>query len=167
MKKDDTASRAFERMTRVGFGAIAGVLALLALVMIAYAIGQTAYALVTWQDFGLVVMQGVGYAVVAVAVFEVAKYLIEEEVMRGRELRSPAEARRSLTKFIATISIALFSEGLVTVFRVGHASVSDLIYPIMLLLTAIILVLGLGLFQRLSVSVEDRVDGREEARQSR
>jgi len=57
--------------------------------------------------------------VIAIAVFDFAKYFIEEEVIRGREMRLMSEARRSLTKFISTISIAVFIEGLVLVFQVS------------------------------------------------
>ena len=77
-------------------------------------------------------------------------------------MRSPGEARRSLTKFISTISIAVFLEGLVTVFRVSHDNVTLLIYPAALLLTAIALILGLGVFQRLSAATEQQVGTRDE-----
>jgi hypothetical protein len=108
------------------------------------------------------VLRGVGYIVIAIAVFEVAKYLVEEEVMRGREMRSPGEARRSLTKFISTISIAVFLEALVTVFRVSHTNVADLIYPAILLLTATAMIIGLGVFQRLSATVEAQVGAKDQ-----
>lgn len=149
--------RIVEVSMRVAFACIALVLALFALTLSVYGIGQSVYALIHWQDFGAVILRGVGYIVISIAVFEVAKYLIEEEVMRGREMRSPAEARRSLTKFISTISIAVFLEGLVTVFRVSHENVTQLIYPALVLIVAISLILGLGLFQRLSAGVEAQV----------
>ena len=62
-------------------------------------------------------LSAIGYVVIAMAVFDVAKYFIEEEVIRGREMRDAAEARRSLTKFVSTIAIAVFIEGLVIVFQ--------------------------------------------------
>ena len=92
------------------------------------------------------------------AVFDVAKYFVEEEVIRGREMRTDAEARRSLTKFISTISIAVFIEGLVLVFRVSKESISDILYPTALLITAIVIVVGLGGYQRLSAEVEQKVE---------
>jgi hypothetical protein len=92
------------------------------------------------------------------AVFDVAKYFFEEEVIRGREMRNAAEARRSLTKFISTISIAVFIEGLVLVFRVSKESISDILYPTALLITAIVIVVGLGGYQRLSAEVEQKVE---------
>ena len=152
----------FEIGTRVAFSIIAAVLALFAIAMTAYGIGETFYALIYWQGFGDAVLRGVGYIIISIAVFEVAKYLVEEEVLRGREMRSPGEARRSLTKFISTISLAVFLEALVTVFRVSHTNVADLVYPALLLLTAVAMVIGLGVFQWLSVQVEAQVGAKDQ-----
>ena len=104
--------------------------------------------------------------VVSIAVFDVAKYLVEEEVVRGRELRVASEARRSLTRFISTIAIAVFLEALVTIFRVTQEEVTKLLYPTFLMISAILLVLGLGVYQRLSVSVERQVDRQKPAAES-
>ncbi len=153
---------AFEAGSRLMFTIAAVILALFALAMSIYGIGQTFYALLYWTDFGTTLLRGVGYIVIAIAVFEVAKYLVEEEVVREREMRSPGEARRSLTKFISTISIAVFLEGLVTVFRVSHENVRDLLYPAALLLTAITMIIGLGIFQRLSASTEQEIGTKDE-----
>jgi hypothetical protein len=153
--------RIFEIGSRFAFSIIAVVLALFALTMSAYGIGRTFYALFYWEDFGDAVLRGVGYIVISIAVFEVAKYLVEEEVVRGREMRSPGEARRSLTKFISTVSIAVFLEGLVTVFRVSHGNVTELIYPALLLITAILMIIGLGVFQRLSAIVEVQIGAKD------
>ena len=68
------------------------------------------------------------------------------------------EARRSLTKFISTISIAVFIEGVVIVFQVSKQDVGKMLYPTALLVTAILIVLGLGAYQRLSVEVERQTE---------
>ena len=107
----------------------------------------------SWADARDVILSAIGHVVIAMAVFDVAKYFVEEEVIRGREMRSATEARRSLTKFISTITIAVFIEGLVIVFRVSKDSVEQMLFPTALLLTAILIVVGLGAFQRLSVDV--------------
>lgn len=106
-------------------------------------------------------LSAIGYVIIAIAVFDVAKFLIEEEVLNGRERRIASEARRSLTKFISTIAIAIFLEALLTVFRVSEARVTELIYPTLLLVAGTFLVLGLGLFQRLSATVEGQVEARD------
>jgi hypothetical protein len=159
----DTSKAAgyFDIMSRIVFGLAAGVLMLLAIFLAGSAVVQFVQALWTGKDIEIAALTGIGYEVVAIAVFDVAKYLIEEEVVRGREMRAASEARRSLTRFISTIAIAVFLEALVTVFRVSQKSVSDMPYPTMLLVAAILLVLGLGIYQRLSASVELEVGDAE------
>ena len=117
----------------------------------------------SWVDARDVILSAIGHVVIAMAVFDVAKYFVEEEVIRGREMRSATEARRSLTKLISTITIAVFIEGLVIVFRVSKDSVEQMLFPTALLLTAILIVVGLGAFQRLSVDVETKVGDKDKA----
>ncbi|GBQ07996.1 hypothetical protein AA11826_2268 [Komagataeibacter oboediens DSM 11826] len=64
------------------------------------------------------------------------------------------EARASLTKFITTIIIAVFIEGLVGVFETNTGAPSDILYPASLLVVATMIVISLGVFQRLSVDAE-------------
>src|SRR6185437_7725141 len=114
-----------------------------------------------WRDASDALLGAIGYLVISMAVFDVAKYFIEEEVIRGREMRSAAEARRSLTKFISTIAIAVFIEGLLIVFRTSHHEISEMMYPIALLVTAILIVIGLGFFQYMSAQAELVVEPEE------
>jgi hypothetical protein len=147
-----------EFLSRVTFGVASLVLMAMSLALVVYGIVDVVgSATSSWADARDVILSAIGYVVIAMAVFDVAKYFIEEEVIRGREMRSAAEARRSLTKFISTISIAVFIEGLVIVFRVSRDNVEQMLFPTALLLTAILIVVGLGVFQRLSVDVEAKV----------
>jgi rubrerythrin len=99
-------------------------------------------------------LDAVGLIVVAVAVFDVSKYLIEEEVLRNRELRSPAEARKTLTKFLVIVTIAAYLEALVFIFSAATQDIAQIIYPTLLLAVASMGVVALGVFQRLSVDSE-------------
>lgn len=146
----------FDLVSRIIFGIAAMLLAVFALVLAGSAVADFVTAALSRQHVGLSALSGIGYVVVSIAVFDVAKYLVEEEVVRGRELRVASEARRSLTRFISTIAIAVFLEALVTVFRVSQDSVDELLYPTSLLVAGILLVLGLGVYQRLSLTVEKR-----------
>src|ERR1044072_6992756 len=116
-----------------------------------------------WAEAGTGLLESVGYVVIAVAVFDVAKYFVEEEVIRGREMRLASEARRSLTKFISTIAIAVFIEALVMVFRQGGQDIALILYPAAILVTGVLIILGLGVYQRLSADVESRVDAKDRA----
>lgn len=119
------------------------------------------------KEAGDALLGAIGYLVISVAVFDVAKYFMEEEVIRGRELRIASEARRSLTKFVSTISIAVFIEGLVLVFRAGKGSAQNSFYPVLVLLTGILIIVGLGVYQWLSVKVEARVDVSDKAEEKK
>jgi len=151
-------------LSRAIFGIAAVILAFFAIVLAISAVTDFVVDAFAREHVGLSALSGIGYVVVAIAVFDVAKYLIEEEVVRGRELRVASEARRSLTRFISTIAIAVFLEALVTVFRVTQEDVDKLLYPTSLLIAGILLVLGLGVYQRLSVTVERQVEGGKSTR---
>jgi hypothetical protein len=156
--------RAFDLLTRAAFGVASIVLMLLACALIFYAgSGVWESFRVPDKDIGTTALEAVGYTVIAIAVFDVGKYLLEEEAIRGREMRNTGEARRSLTKFISTIIIAVLLESLVTVFEAGKEDPRLMIYPTMLLLSGALLIVGLGLYQRLSVSAEAMIrDPKEE-----
>lgn len=147
--------RIIELLSRIAFGSASVVLMALSLGLVGFAmLDLYENAVRSRPEFGDALLSAIGYVVIAMAVFDLAKYFIEEEVVRGRELRVASEARRSLTKFISTISIAVFIEALVTVVRVSKQDVVQMIYPNILLLSAILIVIGLGIYQRLSVTVE-------------
>ena len=146
-------------ISRGVFGLASVVLMLIALALSIYSAGLIALALRgPWGDAGQSLLESIGYVVIAVAVFDVAKYFVEEEVIRGREMRLASEARRSLTKFISTLSIAVFIEGLVLVFRQSGQDVALILYPSAILVTGVAIILGLGFYQRLSADVEAQVD---------
>jgi len=156
-----------EVLSRIAFGAASLVLMALSLALVVNgALTVVAGITSSWADASDALLSAIGYVVISIAVFDVAKYFIEEEVIRGRELRIISEARRSLTKFISTISIAVFIEALVTVFRVSKDEVDKLLYPTALLLTAIMIVVGLGLYQRLSAEVEQKVEAKDKAKRN-
>jgi hypothetical protein len=149
-------------LSRLMFGTAGCVLMLLALGLIMFGCWRLVTAIITPGALLEDPLLGtVGYVIIAIAVFDVAKFLIEEEVLNGRERRIASEARRSLTKFISTIAIAIFLEALVTVFRVSARNVTELLYPTLLLVAATFLIIGLGLYQRLSATVERQVDAND------
>jgi high-affinity Fe2+/Pb2+ permease len=149
-------------ISRLMFGLAGVVLMLLAVGLILFGCWRLVSAFMASDEaIEDPLLGAVGYVIIAIAVFDVAKFLIEEEVLNGRERRIASEARRSLTKFISTIAIAVFLEALVTVFRVSSTRTTELIYPTFLLIAATLLVIGLGAYQRLSVVVERQVDAHD------
>ena len=151
-----------EWLSRFAFASASLVLMAMSIALVEYGAVEVAMVGIgSWKAAGGVLLSAIGYVVIAMAVFDVAKYFIEEEVIRGRELREAAEARRSLTKFVSTIAIAVLIEGLVIVFQASKDDLPTMLYPTALLLTATLIVVGLGVFQRLSAEVEDKIDKRK------
>jgi hypothetical protein len=152
-------------MSRAAFVAATVTLMAMAMALIGYGVFQVFVDPGTPpKPFSTRLLNGIGYVVIATAVFDVAKFLLEEEgILRDRDPRRMDEARRSLTKFITIITIAVFLEALVMVFEAGKAApLSNMIYPTLLLLAGVGVLLGLGLFQRLSADAE-RKSGEESA----
>lgn len=148
-----------ELVSRLAFFLVSVILMLLAAGLTAYAI----YSVVTTFQTphaatDTAMLDVIGYLIIAIAVFDVAKYLLEEEVARGQERRRASEVRKSLTKFISTMIIAVFLEALVVIFKVARDDVDLLLYPTALIVAGTGMMLGLGLFQRLSASVERDIE---------
>lgn len=132
------------------------------MIVVLFAFWELYHCLIITQcETLLSLLDFVGYLIISVAIFDVGRYLLEEEVFRDRELRSPKEARQSLTKFMVIIVIAVTLEALLSVIRAGTKDVSLLIYPAALFFVATLLLVGLGMFQRLSVAAEVDVQKEE------
>jgi len=97
----------------------------------------------------------VGLIVFSIAVIDVGKYLMLEEVLRkGRKSKAPKESRKTLSKFAIIIASALSLEGLVLTIEVAKQDVTKLLYPVSVLVTATIYIVGIGLYQKLSAAGE-------------
>jgi len=137
---------------------IAGaVLTLISLLMVAFAVWEVVDALIERRSYIDPSLDAIGLIVVSMAVFDIAKYLYEEQIVHEAELKSAREARETLTKFLIIIIIAVTLEALVFIFRVGSTDVTQLLFPTGLLLAAVALVVGLGWYQRLSLDTEEQL----------
>jgi hypothetical protein len=167
--------RVFEWLSRLLFVMVALALCALALSLVI----SGAWQLVRGALGGAVgiynLMNGVGLLIVSLAIVDVAKFVVEENVVRERELRSPAEALRSLTKFMTIIIIALSLEGVVGIFEAGREkNFAAMVYPTIVAASAVLALVGLGAFQFLSRRSQreaavgaDDADAREHAPRGR
>jgi len=80
-----------EFLSRGLFVVASAVLMALAAALIGYSLYQVLAGLGSpGHDLPAALLDTIGYVIIAIAVFDVAKYLLEEEVLRGRELRHAA-----------------------------------------------------------------------------
>lgn len=145
----------FPTVSKLFYILAAAILTLLSLVLTGMSAWRVIEAAIGGSGFIMQILDGIGLIVVAIAVFDVAKFIIEEEVVRDRELRSASEARISLTKFATIIVIVVSLEGLVMIFEAKEQGLPYLIYPAAVVATAILGLIGLGLFQWLSRHAEE------------
>lgn len=130
------------------------VLSLFSVFMVCFAIYKIYEAFIYGALSSETILESVSLIIVSIAIFDVGKYLIEEEVIREKELRSPAEARKTLTKFMVIIIIAVSLESLVYVFMAGKEDISLIIYPSALLLSITAVIIAVAFFQRMSIRTE-------------
>jgi hypothetical protein len=148
------------RWSNLLYRTLSGALIGIAVLLIVAAFWNAAVVLIDRGDVLDALLKAVGLIVIAMAATDVGKYLFEEEVERGRELRSATEARRSLTKFMVIICIAVALEGVVQIFRATQGPFEALFGAALLVLTSVAVMIGLGVYQRLSREVETK-DTRE------
>lgn len=119
-----------------------------------FIVGTSAWELFTksCEDCNLLqeLLSFVGFLIIAVAIFDVGIYLLEEQAFKERKLRSPEEAQKSLTKFMVIIVIAVSLDSLLNVIRASSTDIKLLIYPATLFVVAVLLLVGLGLYQYFS-----------------
>ncbi|AOO65020.1 hypothetical protein [Sulfurospirillum halorespirans] len=129
-------------------------LIIMSLLIMGWAVYEVIASIPLKGEFIPRMLQSVGAIVISAAIIDVAQYMIEEEVFMNKELRDPREARRTLTKIIVIITIAVSIEGLVYIFKAGTESMTLLIYPAFLLFVSAILIVALGVYQKLSATIE-------------
>lgn len=139
-----------DRMGRLVYGLIGLSLALISLAMMVVAIWGIWISVHEKTLLVKALLNAIGLIVIGMAVFDVSKFLLEEEVFQNTGEKSPQKQRETLIKFLGIIAIAVSLEALVFIFDAGKKEISDLIYPTFLLISAILLVVGLGVYQKLT-----------------
>lgn len=136
------------------------ILILIALVIMGWSVYEIATNLLAENkaEFIPLILQSVGAIIIAAAIIDVAQYMIEEEVFHDKELRDPKEARKTITKIVVIISIAVSIEGLVYIFKAGTQDLKLLLYPAILIFVSSISIVSLGVYQKLSVGIESDTD---------
>lgn len=150
--------KVFELSSTVMYLFAAIVLTLMSLGIMWWSITEVVHALnnvIMKKEFILIMLESVGTVVISIAILDISKYMIEEEVFRSKELREPQEARRTLIKIMTIIAISISVEGLVYIFKAGTQDIQLLIYPAFLVFTAVFVIIGLGVYQKLTSNITE------------
>jgi uncharacterized membrane protein YidH (DUF202 family) len=140
---------------RIVYGLISLSLGLISFAMMAVALWDIWVSIHEKTLLVKALLDAIGLIVIGMAVFDVSKFLLEEEVFSGSSTKSPAKQRGTLLKFLVIIAIAVSLEALVFVFDAGKKDITMLVYPTFLLISAVLVVVGLGIYQKLTLGVEE------------
>ncbi|MBN2864899.1 MAG: hypothetical protein JXK16_02715 [Thiotrichales bacterium] len=130
------------------------ILLALSLIIMGWSVYEVFISFNEQTGFISLMLQSVGAIIISAAIIDVAKYMMEEEVFKNKELRDPEEARRTITKIMVIIAIAVSIEGLVYIFNAGTKDLTLLLYPALLIVVSAILIVALGIYQKLSATIE-------------
>jgi hypothetical protein len=139
-----------DKISRTVYGLISLSLGIISLAMIVSSLYSIWTSLHEQMLFTKALLDAVGFIVIGTAIFDVSRFLMEEEVFKVHGEETSMKQRMILIKFLVIIIIAISLEALVFVFSAAKKDISLLVYPTFLLLTAVMLVIGLGVYQRMT-----------------
>jgi hypothetical protein len=90
----------------------------------------------------------------SIAIFDLAKTIFEEEVLLYKDPRRHSEIRKTLTRFLASIIIAISIEALMLVFKFTMSDPSKLVYSLGILAAVGFMLISLGIYVFLGTKSE-------------
>lgn len=94
------------------------------------------------------------FLTLALAIFDLAKTTVEEEVLMHKDILRHSSTRRTITRFIATILIAVSIEALLLMFKSVLGSPEYLSKAVAMMATSVGLLVGLGGYVYLGAKAE-------------
>jgi hypothetical protein len=101
------------------------------------------------KPFGIVIFLTLG-----LAIFDLGKTVLEEEVLAHKDIFRHSSTRRTITRFIAAILIAVSIEALLLMFKAVLGNGEHLLAAVYMMLTAVGLLVGLGIYVYLGARAE-------------
>lgn len=95
------------------------------------------------------------YLTLALAIFDLSKTTIEEEVLMQKDIFRHSSTRRTITRFMATILIAVSIEALLLMFKSVLGSPEYLTNAVAMMATSVGLLIGLGVYVYLGAKAEN------------
>lgn len=101
------------------------------------------------KPFGVII-----FLTLALAIFDLGKTTLEEEVLMHKDIFRHSSTRRTITRFIAAILIAISIESLLLMFKGALGDGEHLVEAVWMMFAAIGLMIGLGLYVYLGAKAE-------------
>lgn len=101
------------------------------------------------KPFGIII-----FLTLALAIFDLGKTTLEEEVLMHKDIFRHSSTRRTITRFIAAILIAVSIESLLLMFKAALGYGGDLISAVWMMIASVGLLIGLGAYVYLGARAE-------------
>ncbi len=101
------------------------------------------------RPFGIII-----YLTLGLAIFDLAKTTFEEEVLMHKDIFRHSSTRRTITRFMAAILIAVSIESLLLMFKSALGNGEHLTDAVWMMMSAVGLLIGLGLYVYLGAKAE-------------
>ena len=101
------------------------------------------------KPFGIVI-----FLTLALAIFDLGKTTLEEEVLMYKDIFRHSSTRRTITRFIAAILIAVTIEALLLMFKSALGYSDEIQNAVLMMFAGIGLLIGLGLYVYLGAKAE-------------
>lgn len=152
----DTARRSFQPFFKAVYGIIVAGLFVVVAALLSSAFIESAKLFFGEHTadrhltpFGVIIFLTLG-----LAVFDLGKTTLEEEVLMHKDIFRHSSTRRTITRFIAAILIAVSIEALLLLFKAALGEGEHLVEAVWMMLAAVGLLVGLGLYVYLGAKAE-------------
>lgn len=131
--------------------AIIGVMLVLVAALLLYEAGVAMFQVVhdrvnaPIQIFGTVILITLG-----LAIFDLGKTILEEEVLLHKDIHNEGSTRRTISRFMSAIVIAVSIESLLLMFKSLLGGADHLISAVLMLFAAVAMLIGLGIYLKLT-----------------
>lgn len=101
------------------------------------------------KPFGVII-----FLTLALAIFDLGKTILEEEVLMHKDIFRHSSTRRTITRFMAAILIAVSIEALLLMFQNAIGIGDNLLQAVWMMLSSVGLLVGLGIYVYLGAKAE-------------
>lgn len=146
----DSLRRLVHPFFQVIYGIIGGMLVIVACLLL-YSAASSLFDIVhehtntATQAFHLVILVTLG-----LAIFDLGKTILEEEVLLHKDIHHTGSTRRTISRFMSAIVIAVSIESLLLMFKSLLGDATHLNSAVLMLFAAVALLVGLGVYLKLT-----------------
>ncbi|MCF6236658.1 MAG: PDC sensor domain-containing protein [Gammaproteobacteria bacterium] len=163
----DTPRRRFEPLFKaiytfisIGLFAVVGILLYSATTELLSLFSESA----SFEDYYLKPFGVIIFLTLALAIFDLGKTTLEEEVLMHKDIFRHSSTRRTITRFIAAILIAISIESLLLMFKGALGDGQHLMEAVWMMFAAIGLMVGLGIYVYLGSKAEAILNSQRQQR---